>query len=91
MKLSDLMPDLYNNNLEMSNIIYTEENELENNIKTDIDNAFIDNFANKATENGISNFEKMLNIKPNLDVEDLEFRRQRVLSRLISSIPYTEK
>lgn len=91
MKLSDLVPNLYNNNLEMNNIIYSEEQELENNLKKDIDDKFVDTFAIKATEKGIANFEKIFNIKSNTYTEDLAFRRERIMSRLVSQIPYTEK
>ena len=91
MKVSDYMPKLYDNNLEMLNIINSEEYELENNLKKDIDNSFADTFAIKATEKGISNFEEIFNIKPNLYTEDLEFRRERIINRLVSKIPFTER
>ena len=91
MKISDYMPAMYNKNIEMYNIINSEEIELENGLKPDIDNSFLDTFATVATEKGISNFEKIFNIKPDIITEDLELRRQRVLNRLITQIPYTEK
>lgn len=91
MKVSDLIPNLYKNNLEMNNIIYSEENEFENNLKSKIDITFNNTFISKANEKGISNFENMLNIKPNISTETIEFRRERVISRLVSQIPYTER
>ena len=56
MKVSNYVPDLYKNNLEMNNIIGSEEVELEINLKPNIDNAFKDTFAIEATEKGIENF-----------------------------------
>lgn len=91
MKISDLVPNLYKNNIEMNNIIYTEEVELEENLKTAIDNKFKDTFASTATEQGIIQFENIFNIKPNTTTETLQFRKERIMTRLISSIPYTEK
>ena len=88
MKVSDLIPNLYNNNLEMNNIIYSEEDELEN-LKQNIENRFIDTFASKATEKGIQNYENIFDIKANPYTEDLNFRRERIMNRLVSSIPYS--
>lgn len=91
MKISDLVPNLYKNNLEMYNIIMSEEKELETNLKKNIDNSFLDTFASQATENGISKFEQLFNIKPNPYTETLQFRRERIMNRLVSALPYTEK
>lgn len=89
MKISDLIPKLYENNLDMNYIINNEEIELENGLKLNIDNSFLDTFAASATEKGIENFEKLFNIKANTETESLNFRRERILNRLVSAIPYT--
>lgn len=89
MKVSNYVPDLYKNNLEMNNLINSEEIEFETNLKPNIDNAFKDTFAVVATEKGIENFEELFDIKPN-DDDALTLRRQRVLNRLIRQIPFTE-
>ena len=91
MKISDYMPNLYDKNKEMHNIIYSEEEELENRLKPGIENSFKDTFAIVATEKGIEKFEKILGIKADKNEDTLTFRRERVISRLISSIPFTEK
>ena len=91
MKISDLVPNLYNKNVEMNNIINSEELELENNLKPKIDDRFADTFVTIATEDGIKKFEDLFNIKSNPLTESLELRRQRVLNRFISAIPYTER
>lgn len=91
MKVSDYIPNLYNKNLEMHNIIYSEEEELENGLKLSIENSFKDNFAIVATEKGIEKFEEMFKIEVDPEEETLEFRRERVINRLISQIPFTEK
>lgn len=90
MKISDYVPKLYKNNLEMNNLIDSEEQELEHNLKPNIDNAFKDTFATKATERGISQFEELFDIKPSAD-DTITLRRQRVLNRLIRQIPFTER
>ena len=90
MKISDYLPDIYVNNREMSNIINSEEDELEDRLKPNIENSFKDTFAKVATEVGISKFEKILNIESDTTTETLDFRRKRVLNRLISQAPFTE-
>lgn len=91
MQINDYVPEMYNKNLEMYNIINSERDELENNLKPSIDNSFIDTFANKATEKGITNFENILNIAADPMTESLDIRRERVMNRLITQIPYTER
>ena len=73
MKISDYLPSLYKNNLEMNNIILTEENELENGLKLDIDNSFLNSFISTANEKGISQYEEIFGIKPNPETETLDF------------------
>ena len=75
----------------MNNIILTEENELENKLKLDIDNSFLNSFISTANEKGISQYEEIFGIKPNPETETLDFRREHVRSRLISKIPFTER
>lgn len=89
MKVSDYIPKLYNKNLEMTNIINSEEEEFENNLKPNIDNSFRDTFPVIATEKGIENYEKIFSILPDKETESLEERRQRIIYRLNSHIPYT--
>lgn len=88
MKVSDYVPDLYKNNIEMTNIINSKEQEFENYIKLDIDNGFDDNFIKTATEKGIERYENMLDIpvNKNLDTED---RRNQVIIELLATPPYT--
>lgn len=90
MKVSDYLPDLYEKNKEMQNIINSEEQEFENGLKLGIENSFKDTFANTATETGLEKFEKLLNIQVDKDEDTIDFRRERIISRLISSIPFTE-
>ena len=90
MKISDYLPNLYLKNREMQNIINSEEVELENKLKPDIENSFKDTFAITATEKGIEKFEKMLGMEVDKDEDTITFRRARIISRLVSSIPFTE-
>jgi len=90
-KVSDYVPNLYKNNLEMFNIINSEEQEFELNLKPDIDNSFNNTFISKANEKGIEQYEQIFNIKADPNTETIDFRRQRILSRLISNIPFTER
>lgn len=85
MKISDYMPKLYKNNIEMINIINSEEEEFENGIKYDIDNIFNNTFAIKATEEGIRRYEELLEIPLDENKDNLEYRRARILAKLSTS------
>ena len=91
MKARDYLPNLYDDNLEMNVTVKSYEDELEENIKPSIDNEFKDTFILVATENGINRYEKIFGIKPDISREDLELRRARIMNRLVSQIPFTEK
>jgi len=90
MKISDYMPHIYDKNKEMNNIINSEEEELENGLKLEIENSFKDTFAKIATENGLAKFETILGIKVDKETETLDFRRKRIINRLVSQAPFTE-
>lgn len=91
MKLNNYMPDLYNNNIEMKAIIEAEELDFEEILKVEIRNSFEDNFIKIADSDGLLRFERLFNINPDLENEDLEFRRQRLWNRLNTSPLYTER
>ena len=91
MKASNYIPELYKSNLEMNVTVGAYEDELENNLKPSVDNKFKDEFILVATENGIEKYEKIFKIQPDPYTEDIEFRRSRILNRLISKIPFTER
>lgn len=88
MKISDYIPIIYENNIEMTSLINAEENELENNTKIKLADAFRDNFPIIATKNGIENYEKLLKIQrePNTD---LEYRRAKIITVLTTTFPLT--
>jgi hypothetical protein len=56
-----------------------------------IDNALQNEFVVTATEYGIRRWEKILSIIPNPAAESLEFRRTRILLRLQTYLPFTER
>ena len=89
MKLKDYVPHIYKYNLEMNTLIEVEENEIEN-VKSSIRISFLNTFANTANEEGIQQFEKLLGILSSTG-DKLQFRKERVLNRLSSKPPFTEK
>ena len=91
MKISDYMPELYINNIEMKNIINSEEIELEQKLKIFVDNVFKDNFIQTATLNGIQNYEKLLNIQLDENKDNLEYRRAIVKAKLATTVPLSYK
>lgn len=91
MVISDYIPRLYNSNVEMQAIMSSEQTEFEDSLKISLDNCLKDTMAVQATDKGIAQYEKLLGIISNPTEESLDFRRQRVLNRLISQIPFTER
>lgn len=85
MKLSDYVPKLYKNNIEMNNIINSEEYEFENLLKLGIDTTFYNTFVKTADEEGIRIFEEILEIPLDENKNNLEYRRARVLSKFATS------
>lgn len=66
-----------------------EEPEL-NAVWENVHKIFYNHFISTADEYGVSRFEKMLGITPNVD-DTLEFRKAVIKSKWCSQIPYTEK
>lgn len=91
MKARDYLPNLYQSNLEMNATVKSYEDELDLSIKPNIDTSFNNQFPIIADEDGISNYEKIFNIKVDPATEDLELRRSRIMNRLISHTPFTER
>lgn len=89
MKLSNYVPKLYKDNVEMYNIIDSEEKEFENNLKTDIDNTFKNTFVKTANIDGIKRYEQLLGIQTNSS--DINYRRANILSKLGTSGNLTYK
>ena len=89
MKLSNYVPKLYKNNVEMYNIIDSEEKEFENNLKTDIDNIFKNTFVKTTNIDGIKRYEQLLGIQTNSS--DINYRRANILSKLGTSGNLTYK
>ena len=91
MKINNLVPKLYNNNIEMNAIINSEQKDFEELLKLQIRNAFEDNFIKTADSDGLAKFESLMDIVANPELEDLEFRRQRLWNRLNANPIYTER
>ena len=89
MKVSNYLPKFYKNNVEMYNIISSEETELENNLKQDIKNAFDNTFAKISNLDGIKRYEDLLDIQSTST--DIEYRRANILSKLGTSGNLTYK
>ena len=89
MKISNYIPTMYSNNTEMTNIYNAEEDEFEDNLKPKVNIVFKDTFIKTASESGIAKFEELFNITPN-DTDTVEDRRNRIIYRLNSHIPFTE-
>lgn len=84
MRVSDYVPNFYNKNEDMKAIIDSEENELETKLKLGIDQTFKNTFALTADEKGISQYENLLHIYLDENKDNLEYRRNLVLSKLDS-------
>lgn len=86
--LSSFLPTVYDGIVEMDDIMSAEEHEM-GIARRELYSAFSNTFVLTADESGVIMFEKMLNIIANPQIEDLEFRRQRLINRLSMSPPFT--
>ena len=90
MKAKDYVHELYENNITMKQIIDNYDEEIDDTIKEDIETEFNNNFVMTSNENGVARFENMLEIKPTSG-ETLETRKEVVLNRLTSHLPFTQR
>ena len=98
MNLNKLIPNLYNNNIEMNELINSENIEFTELLTTEIKTAFNNNFIATANDEGLTKFENLLGL-PIMTLDDLEdkseenllnMRRVRLWNRLNYSPVYTE-
>lgn len=87
-RLNSFVPTVYKDIVEMNEIINAEENIMDI-ARREMSAAFANTFVLTSDESGVIMFERILNIIPNTQTEDLEFRRQRVMNRLSMSPPFT--
>lgn len=83
----DYLPDVLKTYREFKGITDGQQ-WLFNNLWTETDKAFADQYVETATEHGISNWEAILKITPK-GTDTLEARRFRVKTRLNEELPYT--
>lgn len=86
--LSSFVPSIYDGIVEMDDIINSEENVMDI-ARREVFSAFANTFVLTSDESGVIMFEKMLNIVADVQAEDLEFRKQRIINRLSMSPPFT--
>lgn len=80
---------IYRDNKTMLEIINSANIKIKQ-LNDELQKAFFNNFVLSADENGIRNYERILNIIPDPLLESLEFRKGRVINRLSMSPPFTE-
>lgn len=88
-KAKSYIPEVYKGFAEMEAIVDAGDSILdiaESELRTLIDNQYIV----LAHEDGVREWEDMLSIVANPDTEDLEFRRQRIINRVSSRLPFTK-
>lgn len=90
MSLKNFIPGLYRDNQELNAIIDAVQPELDL-ITIEMRNKFDDTFAATATLGGVLKWEILLGITADPSTEGLQFRRDRILNRLASNIPFTER
>lgn len=82
------LPRIYKNILEFDKLIETE-NELFNSINSETNKVKNNQYILTADLDGIIMYEKMLGIIANPAIEDIEFRRNRIINRLSMTPPFT--
>lgn len=82
-------PSLYNNILEIENLVKVE-NDLFENLNSEFDKAIRNEYVVTADKETIKRYETLLRITDG-DDKELSFRRQRILNRLAMNMPFTIK
>ena len=86
--ISSFVPSVYKDIVEMNDIVNSEESIMDI-ARKEMAAAFANTFVLTSDESGVIMFERMLNIIADIQTEDLEFRRERVINRLSMSPPFT--
>lgn len=89
-KVSEYTPHIYKGFQEYEEIVRVSD-ELLDDLEAAIDDLKSNQFIVSANEEGVSQYESMLGIVANPSTETLEFRRQRLISRLSTMPPFTIK
>lgn len=82
------LPRIYKNILEFDKLIETE-NELFSSINSETNKVKNNQYVLTADLDGIIMYEKILGITANPAIEDIEFRRNRIINRLSMTVPFT--
>ncbi|BDU92661.1 putative phage tail protein [Clostridium perfringens] len=82
-------PSLYNNILEIDNLVKVE-NDLFEDLNSEFDKAIRNEYVVTADKETIKRYETLLRITDG-DDKELSFRRQRILNRLAMNMPFTIK
>jgi len=88
MTLKDLVPDFYDGVREFD-VLFGVEDALVDQVDQQIQRAKANQWVQTADEQTIGFHEQLLGILANPELEDLLFRRQRILNRLQSMPPFT--
>jgi hypothetical protein len=89
-KLIDYLPSYYKDIKEFQLIMSVETEEFEQ-LKTEIENLFNDQFIMTAREPAIARREKIFKIQADPSIETLEFRRKRIINRQSIKPPFTRR
>jgi hypothetical protein len=88
--LSIYFPHIYKDILEINTLV-AAENELFDELETLTFEAEQNQFILTSNSRGLAVYEEMLDIIANPEIEDIQFRRERLISRFSSKPPYTIK
>jgi len=88
--LKNFVNGIYRGNMEMDAIIEAVQPEFDERAER-TRNHFYDAFPKTATTAGVLRWEIILGIVADPTTESMEFRRGRILNRLASNVPYTER
>ncbi|MCM1297521.1 MAG: YmfQ family protein [Muribaculaceae bacterium] len=84
----EALPAILRDNAELNSLFNSEELELEN-VKLLLIKGLNDQYIDTATITGISRWEKILDLKPDILNETIEQRRQRIKAKLLGRMPFT--
>lgn len=86
--LKNNVPSVYNGIQEMDNIISTEQQEIDN-LYAEMKLAYNRQTVINSDETGIRLYEKLLNINSDIETENLQFRKEKVILQLTNMPPFS--
>ena len=88
--IKDYFNQIHNDNIDVQEIIKAVQPEFDDELES-LQFVYNDVFPQIATETGVERWERILGIIASPSIEPMQFRRDRIVNRIRTNIPFTER